>query len=465
MQRTPSKVDKQQFSQVTMVGKMKDSTTNSNKTFTKEDFPKPNWKLAKENSGKESDEMEGVWTGGPGGRGEDEDKCRECQKKVKDDHMGVVCDYCQYWFHIECANISRNEYKMINAMEEKVKWYCLRCSEGVEKIQKENVELKELNSQLKIQNQELKQFVEQLGDRISEIERNMELKIEKMISKKFEEAIFVREKQIFQKLEEEQQKYDEHHRVQVKNLGVETVAEIRNLEAKFKQQNLGAENIEQIQKKVMENCIHEITQKKLLRIEQHNEINDNNSKVNGSQIRDIEVKLEKLEKEKRKNNLIIYNLQESDSKVPLQRYRDDEIHMKKIFEQELHRKNFNIVKIIRLGRKTEDVRRPTLVELGSEKEKMDILVHAKEMRHSTEYPKLYINRDLTADERLKEKNLRDQLREKRREGQNDYIIRNGRIVNKQNENMVNANHTKNGDSMVEGAVGIGARRKTGGNFQ
>lgn len=96
---------------------------------------------------------------------------------------------------------------------------------------------------------------------------------------------------------------------------------------------------------------------------------------------------------------------------------------------------------------------------------MDILVHAKEMRHSTEYPKLYINRDLTADERLKEKNLRDQLREKRREGQNDYIIRNGRIVNKQNENMVNANHTKNGDSMVEGAVGIGARRKTGGNFQ
>ena len=42
--------------------------------------------------------------------------------------------------------------------------------------------------------------------------------------------------------------------------------------------------------------------------------------------------------------------------------------------------------------------------------------------------KVYINHDLTPKEREAEKLLRDELRERRENGEEDLVIRNGRIV-------------------------------------
>ena len=44
--------------------------------------------------------------------------------------------------------MDKNDDKMLEKMEDKVKWFCPRCTDAVESIKKENKELKQVNNQL-----------------------------------------------------------------------------------------------------------------------------------------------------------------------------------------------------------------------------------------------------------------------------------------------------------------------------
>ena len=262
-------------------------------------------------------------------------------------------------------------------------------------------------------------------------------------------------------------RYDEHNRAEIKQLGVDTVAEIKKLELKNKKL-IEERDIHHIQKEVIESCVQEIEQRNYINEEQSKE----ERKVKEGQLSNIEMKIENLERDKRKNNLVIYNLIESDKEEVAQRIAEDGAHIDRIFRQELHREDYKVERIIRLGRKTDGRRRPALVIMGSERERMDILTNAKRLRNSTEYPRLYINKDMTITERQKEKELREALRDRRNKGESEYVIKRGKIVVKdttREEMDDNNNAVVNGNDentqMEEGAVGVGARRKTKPNFQ
>ena len=208
------------------------------------------------------------------------------------------------------------------------------------------------------------------------------------------------------------------------------------MEYKNKKQQLKREDLEDIQKEVVDLCIKKIEHEKQGDIAKEQET----MKEKDNQIKDIVSKVESLEREKRRNNLVLYNLKESDKDEAMQRYVEDENHIKKIFGQELQRDNFKIERIVRLGIKKDNLRRPTLVEMRSEREKIDILRNAKMMRYSTEYPKLYINKDLTVTERKRVKELRDQLRERRNGGEGEFIIKRGQVVEKPRVSPVDENN-------------------------
>lgn len=464
---------------------------DTSRASSQDETSKQTWKMIKEKSGGGAAEqdLDKLWTGETHEsestvKGCDSETCKKCLKKVKNNQMGVICDYCQIWFHNECVNINRGEYKMLNELENKVKWYCEDCSELVSGMQQENNELKREKEILKKQNQNLMKYMEQLielKDDIEQMEERLESKIDIKVDKRLNKAIAKKEEQILKKVNDAHLRYEEHLRDQLKQLGSDTATEIRKLEQKNKQQKLEAGELEHIKRQVVDKCVQEIDQKK--KQDESDELEMKKTKE--SQMRNIETKLESLEKEKRKKNLVIYNLQESNKTEPSQRYNEDREHIQKIFTQELLRDGFRVERIIRLGKKTEGNRRPTLVVMRSEEEKMDVLVNAKRMRHSTDYPKLYINKDLTVSERMKEKQLREQLREKRNKGETGYTIKKGKLINKpsgmslgrdENNNEVSTNNdvaedggngevsTNSADLEEErGAVG-GARRKTTGNF-
>ena len=121
--------------------------------------------------------------------------------------------------------------------------------------------------------------------------------------------------------------------------------------------------------------------------EQVEEIKEENKKVmNKLSEKEIEKQVneyistarnEHIEKEKRKNFLVLYGVKESDNETPEVRKEHDGNKWQKIFE-ELGVEGCTVDEVIRLGRRGDDGRdRPMMVKMSSERDKWTILSRAK----------------------------------------------------------------------------------------
>ena len=54
--------------------------------------------------------------------------CKICPGLVTTDHPALLCDMCNEWLHIKCANVSPNLYKEISK-KKKMVWFCDNCSD------------------------------------------------------------------------------------------------------------------------------------------------------------------------------------------------------------------------------------------------------------------------------------------------------------------------------------------------
>ena len=99
--------------------------------------------------------------------------------------------------------------------------------------------------------------------------------------------------------------------------------------------------------------------------------------------------------------------------MPATRYDHHGNECLKIFK-EIGTEDCKMEQIGRLGRRSEDGRdRPMLVKMSMEKGKWKILSQSKKLINSSEQMrKVYINRDMTKDERAIEYHLRGMLAEK-----------------------------------------------------
>lgn len=62
--------------------------------------------------------------------------CGKCGKGVPD-KAAVCCDgLCNKWYDLKCADLTENDYKLINKLDDKVKWYCSICSVSIGDIMK-----------------------------------------------------------------------------------------------------------------------------------------------------------------------------------------------------------------------------------------------------------------------------------------------------------------------------------------
>ena len=96
----------------------------------------------------------------------------------------------------------------------------------------------------------------------------------------------------------------------------------------------------------------------------------------------------------------------------------------------------NVNKVIRLGEARDSNKpRPLLISLSSAKQKWDVLKNGSRLKNSEEYKGLFITKDLTKEEREKDKALRMELIEKRASDAN-YVIKNGQIVKRTPQNSI-----------------------------
>ena len=280
-------------------------------------------------------------------------ECGKCNKLVRSSEKGLICDFCDQWFHAGCDDVSQDLYRFLQKFEDQM-WSCKQWKPRIKEMRTENETLKKENS-------ELKQIIVDLKDQLN----NMKVEIANDVTERV----------------------------------LDRVGNLRDLEERMetREANLVSKAVE-------------VTMNRLQ---------------------------EKEEKDKRRKNLVLYNIKESGKEMGAERQAEDTVVCKEIFQVGLglNPENFNVEGVFRLGGRIsgEDGQelkpRPVLVKLGEERVKWHILSKAKELSKSlhVDWKKVRISPDLTRQEREENRLLREELMRKRAEGGN-WIIKKGKVI-------------------------------------
>ena len=135
------------------------------------------------------------------------------------------------------------------------------------------------------------------------------------------------------------------------------------------------------------------------------------------------------EREKRKCNLVLWNVPESIKENSEEKRQEDTRKVEEIFKNIVEIDQGEVENPVRIG-KVGDLPRLLRVSLKSEDKKNAILRNARKLNQGKRDQKsrIYINPDLTPLERQKEKELRDQLKARRDGGEEGIAIRFGKII-------------------------------------
>ena len=136
---------------------------------------------------------------------------------------------------------------------------------------------------------------------------------------------------------------------------------------------------------------------------------------------------EYLDIERRKKNVVVCNLPEPSWETNSERMKDDLKSFIRIVREELHL-IISAEKCFRAGKRHGTGPRLLIVTLDTEDMKREVLRQAPQLRNSTRFPGIYINPDLSPQQRIKAKLLREELAQRRARGEQNIRIQRGQIV-------------------------------------
>ncbi|KAL3887421.1 hypothetical protein ACJMK2_027363, partial [Sinanodonta woodiana] len=58
--------------------------------------------------------------------------CTYCYKPVKGNQKALQCDFCDFWTHLKCTELSRGEYTRLSNCDDH--FYCFNCSDRLPKF-------------------------------------------------------------------------------------------------------------------------------------------------------------------------------------------------------------------------------------------------------------------------------------------------------------------------------------------
>ena len=144
------------------------------------------------------------------------------------------------------------------------------------------------------------------------------------------------------------------------------------------------------------------------------------------------------EREARKTNVIIHNIPESSKETPAERKEEDATYVKNIAAQ-INVPDIDIKAVIRLGKKTNKPRL-TKIQFSTVSQKRSILQNARQLKEAgnDEMERIFITPDQSVKARQLNKQLRKELTERLEAGEENIVIRKGKIV----ELLKNSTHTQ-----------------------
>ena len=302
-------------------------------------------------------------------------KCKDCSKDMSDNCKSMECDICKQWVCIECLELPESVFDTIHASAmPEFMIPCKNCRPALPTLVTITQSLKknQLDSQ-------------QRFDKIDKTIADMEVNLTKSISEKVKKEI---KKQV---------------------------------ETKFKEQNSN------LDKKILE--VHE-------RISSIEETQKNLASVSGEELGDKinsavqEAMAEKMEIERRSKNVMVFQLAESVKLDVQARIQDDITSFKKVIKRftNMELDDIQVEKAIRIGKKGGESPRPLKVMLENKEVKAKILKITKDTVVNTEFEHVRFAPDRTPTQRLKNKKLKEELFMRKSKGEDNLMIRNGKII-------------------------------------
>ena len=301
-----------------------------------------------------------------------------CGDLVKYGDKGIKCDRCLLWFHASCQSVSDGALSALDHFKEELSWLCDLCKATVPVDKTKGLNQSSHLHLVKLENQ-----VEEIGATIS---THMKL--------------------IIQSLKEQEKAVNDNTKL------VE-----RSIAEDIKQKSSYAE----IVRGSCNSVLREVTKISDLPkqgvptnpVATHQDI----SKVFDSC----------LDKEKRKLNVVIHNLPETEAESLTDRAQSDQEQFRDLVK-DCFRMNIRTSRSFRAGKKIDGKPRLLIITLENIETKLELLKMAPQLRHHERGKNIFVTPDLTREEREEGKKLREELKARRQAGESNITIRRGRIV-------------------------------------
>ena len=368
-------------------------------------------------------------------------KCATCNKdKTHKDHS-VKCILCKQYSGLECTSYEQEIYDYLHSEDVEINWMCKSCKETLpdlinlrECLKKQADQQNKNNIRITKSRTDIDALTTKQNQILSEIS-SLKTKIILLENKK-EESSDKNYEELDERISVLEAKTPDDSASNPNSEDFETNI-LKKVDEKLVEVGLGPE----VQAKYAEiasfpplqiNKNFEEVQEKQARTQQ---ILDENIKAQK------ENKEEQARIESKRNNLIIYGLPETESTKEKQKFSDFNT-VKDLYQERVIIKDTDIVDLQRIGKAKEDAHRPLRIIFKENDLRNEVLKNNKYLKLELENFKecackfpgnhihIYVTDDKTKKQQETDKQLREELKQKRKDGENDLIIRNGKIVSK-----------------------------------
>ena len=306
-----------------------------------------------------------------------------CGNPVTDDDQAVQCDCCKLWFHTKCQTIPKLAHDALVKFR-CLSWLCYKCKKRV-RGQSSEQNLPPSSSGTDVL-KTLESTVQGIADSVRE-----------------------HMKMIAQSLKEQEKAANDNTRL---------------LQHVYRDQNSQRTSYADMVRGSCEQVVKEVGAK----IDALPSHPDPNSKGSAESVNTMSKVFDSfMDKERRKLNVVVHNLPEQEGSSLAERMENDQLLFKEVIKEGL-----NLIirptKAFRVGKRIGDRPRLLIVTLESTDVKAELLRMASQLRHLSKWKRIYVTPDLTKKDRDDAKRLRDELATRKQAGEENLVIRRGRIV-------------------------------------
>ena len=313
--------------------------------------------------------------GGPGNA--------SCGAPVADTDLGVQCDLCCDWFHVKCQLVTKSAFNALEKHINVLSWLCYDCKRSLKQRKDKNCQCSST----------------EVTSRLEKLDV-MQIKIEGISESLLKQEKLIREHgKLLEKAQDDAQKSNITYAEALKGSCAEVVKKVST-----KLDTLPSGNsVPPVPTPVTASVATE--------------------QVMAGMLQNF------IEKDKRKLNLVVYNLPEkSDGDVNVRNMHDVTTFVdivKDCLGLDVH-----VSKSYRAGRMTSERPRTLVLTLDNLEKKIEILENAYKLSRSSKWKRVYIAPDRTLKEREEHKKLRDELKKRKEDGEENIFIHKGKIIQK-----------------------------------